>query len=333
MGWPPWIDAIRDRYLADEGNVFLLTGAVGEAWPMGDEPLGAVELLARMLSPTRPIVGVLRPGEPIVFPNLGDELRFERTLSAREVVTGQRLRRRAVDLGQRLDLIHASLQSPGLDQAWIFVEADRLFPPRRSLAGHVAPALPDWAESLRRTNHLLVLLAPSAEAVSPELARVAVHVHIEPPPTEPEAHSVAETPVELPAAPLHEPTDDPALPSADELAEELEAAIQLTLPAHPMSTWDSRLPVIEAAAIVVQTHAPSMAPLALALDDEGRVKALTPQTELFLSRWQNDVALDAAAGMLLREIVHRDESGEGPVELHPTALRALARRLLRMLAS
>lgn len=332
MGWPAWIDALRTRYLADEGNLFLLTGAVGATWPVDGEALGAIEILSRFLSPTRPVVGVLRPGEPLVFPHLGDELRFERALSAREVVTGHRIRRRAADLAQRLDLVHAALQTTAHDQAWIFVDAHRLFPPRRPLGGADAPPLDAWAEPLRRTNHLVILLAPSAAEVAEAIARVAVHLEIAPP-VATAVHLEASAPA-APEVPIHEPADDPALPTADELADELEAALQLTLPLHPVSSWEARLPVLEAAAMVLAAHDPSFGPVVLSVDDAGRPTGTGPGADAFLARWQADVALDAAAGMLLREIPTPDgERPEGPVDLHPTALRALARRLLRLLAA
>lgn len=332
MAWPAWIDAIRDRYLADEGNLFLLTGALDAVWPVDGERLGAVEILSRFLSPTRPVVGVLRPGEPLVFPHLGDELRFERAISAREVVTGHRIRRRAADLPQRLDLVHAALQTTAHDQAWILVDAHRLFPPRRPLGGAEAPPLDAWAEPLRRTNHIVLLLAPSADEVAPALARAAIHVEVTRP--EPERAPPPEPVVQPPPTPIHEPVDDPALPTPEELAEELEAALQLTLAHHPVAHWEGRLPVIEAAAIVLAAHDPSLGPITLAPGDDGQPVATGRGAEGFLARWQADVALDAAAGMLLRELpTSEGEHLEGPFELHPTALRALAKRLVRMLSA
>lgn len=362
--WPDWIESLKERYLADAGHVFLLHGDAGAAWPIDGERLDTIGVLSRFLGRTRQVIGVVEPGEPPRFPNLGDGGRFERLVSAREVITGQRIPRGVTEPEAVLGLVFAGLMSRGSDQAWIVQDVHRIVPGHRKRVeplGSGAPPLWDWSAALSGSNNIVLLLTPSLDAVRAELVEGSVPIELiapQPVEAEPEAPlpdlSAAEAEVEAllaqraspPPVPTPTPspppvrvaspdttTEDPALPSVEDLTEQLDQALQLTLPLHPISSWDSRLPVMDAVARVLADYDDRVGVLELSVDEDGRPVAQGVGATDFLARWRGDVALDAAAGMLLKELPISEGADRvlGPFALHPTALRALAKRMLRLL--
>lgn len=351
MTWPRWIDDLRDRYLADEGNVFLLHGEVGSTWTIDGETVGLVDVLVRFLHRTRQVIGVLRPGSPLAFPHFEDSGRFERLLSARELVTGRRLGREGVRPEDQLGLIWAALGGTGFDQAWILEHAHAMFPGHRTRVdplGAGAPPLAAWAEHLRTTNHLVVLLAPETAALRAEIAASAVHVPVSTPDrspsrsaSDPRTRTDAEAEIEAflasrgPAAQAEPAPVTPAAPPerAEVLGADLVATLQDTISVYPTDTWAARLPVMDAVARVLAAHGAHPGPLTFSVDEDGRAVAQGDGAETFMARWRADIAMDAAAGMLLKEVPVPDGSDRvfGPLPWNETAIRALARRVARLL--
>lgn len=353
MGWPDWIDALREHYLADHGNVFLLHGALGATFDVDGEPLDVIGALVRFLGRTRQIIGVLRPDEPLSFPHMGDQARFERMVNAREVVTGQRLPRDSTVTEDQLGLIWTSLCGTGVDQAFLVTDLDRILPGHRKRVepiGADAPPLWEWPRRLHQSNDIVVLLAPTPELVRAEVVEAAVVIEVAPPapPRRIEAPDVhadarsaadAEMDAMFPDGAVREPASPPpppadSAPDGDELGDALADALQRTLPMHPVATWPSRLPVLHAVAVVLADVDDRVGLIELALDDDGRPVGTGPGADWFFARWRADVALDAAAGMLLNGIEVPDGADHvtGPVPLDATAMSVLIKRLRRVLS-
>lgn len=368
MAWPDWTDELKDRYLADEGNLFLLTGDIDATWEVDGERLGAIALLVRFLSRTRQVVGVLRPGRALEFPNLGDRGRFDRLISASEVVRGRLFKKDVVESEAVLGLVHAALLGTGCDQAFIVADAHQIVPGHRKRVeplGAGAPPLWAWQADLHGSNDIVLFLAPTVESVRSELAGATVQIALAAPApeasargTEPAAEyalrdaeaeiaaflerTSAPPPVSTPTpspAPVRrteprEPTtEESASPSVDELAAGVVAALEVTLPLHPVATWTSCLPVMDAVARVLADYDDRLGLLELSVDEDGRPVARGLGADWFIERWRGDVALDAAAGMLLKDLPVAEGSAHfvGPAHPNETAVRALAKRLAKIL--
>ena len=321
-----WIDELKQRYLAGEGNVVLLHGDVGPALVQG---------LVDMLGATRQVVGVLTE-DGMEFPAFGDQARFEQLVSAAQLMAGSTdvLGRRKLE--DTLGRVWFALQTDGTDCAFIVPDAHRFAPGRRRRHEDIsggAPPLIDWPldPSLRRTNHLVVLLAPSADAIREELVERCITLEVAPEALVPEpAPEPVVAPAELDAAaaePL--PTPVPRTPAAPpaEPAEDLGPALEAAVGRHVVEATPEEiaafLPVMRGVAEVISARAPNAyGAVALALE-EGSVVPTTSGAEAFLARWRGDIALGASASMIL--------GGEETGQLDPTGMRALTRRVGRWL--
>ena len=97
----------------------------------------------------------------------------------------------------------------------------------------------------------------------------------------------------------------------------------------------AKLPVMDAVARVLHDAAGPVGMLELSLDEEGGVVATGTGADWFLDTWRGDIALDAAAGMLLSDIKVADDVDwiEAPDALNETAVKALSRRVEKVLAA
>jgi len=359
MTWPAWIDAIKTSYLNDEASVFLLHGAVrGAHWTVDGEALSCTELLQRFLGRTRPVVGVLTAEAGLHFQGIGDSGTFDRLVSAVELLTQRAQPLKNRDPLQALGRIWLALGSTGSAQAYVLADVDTLLPAHRKRVDPIpAQAPPLWAwcshERVRRSNNILVLLTPELDAVREELVHAAhaISVVAPLPPREaaPPVAQVEDAPQPTPSR----ADDDAAATSAEAEIEaflarakaptetspsggDLSNAIKDALATHPVSTWSARLPVIDAVSRVLATTLPErVGEIVWAVDDEGQLSGTGPGADWLLERWNADIALDAAAGMLLGELVIPEgaERIDPPETLSATALKALQRRLDKLVAS
>ncbi|MEN0062659.1 MAG: hypothetical protein AAGA48_10950, partial [Myxococcota bacterium] len=229
MRWPSWIDELKDRYLADEANVFVLHGAVdGTLFDLGDETLDCVGVLKRFLSRTRPIVGVLRPWphpSRIEFAGIMDRTHFENLVKAHEFVEGRTDALQETEPAEALARIWRALDTKGTDQAYLITESERVAPSHRRTLDAVpgAPDLLDWPQhaGLRASNNLIVLLVRRLDQLRSELLERAgtIHVAAMPPATTPD----------LPTTPDLSTTPHP-LPDFDDLPDDPEPTIVPVLP-------------------------------------------------------------------------------------------------------
>jgi hypothetical protein len=217
---------------------------------------------------------------------------------------------------------------------------------------------------LRRSNNLIVFLAPSVDSVRAELVE-ACHVidlsHV-PVPSEAELAALdhlhddvlagsgeSDLDTTLVPAPerdvsLPEPQVAPVpqgSPQVGDLTFEvtwqtvlpvLEKQLVLQLLAHPEEHRPAKLPVIAAVGQTVATlGGPDFRQVELSVGEEGEVVASGPGADDLLALWRGDIALDAAAGMLLNEL-KGGFSEASPPDLDETALRALSKRVAKKLA-
>ena len=355
MAWPDWIEELKQRYLADESNVFVMHGAVTGAHYLvdddGDEWLDAVGVLKRFLARSRPIVGVLRPWPPpsqLQFAGLADRSRFENLVKAHDLLEGRTDALRETHALEALGRMWRAMSTVGTDQAYIVTHSERLLPSHSSRRVRVpgAPDLTQWPhdEQLRRSNNLLVFLTPEDRLLRSAFRRSCAIVHVSgEPEEEPEPDPLYELPEPEPEpepAPVEEPQDTPVGVSSppepelrvdvDEVRRGLESALVRTLLAHPPAHRAARLPVMDAVAQVISHHRPAVwGHLTLELD-EAQVRARGTGGERFLGAWRSDIALDAAAGMLLSRL-EGTYTEQTPPPLDPTALTALAKRVVRLI--
>lgn len=358
MAWPEWIEELKRRYLADEGNVFVLHGAVnGTTFRVDGEDLDCVGVLRRFLTRSRPIVGVFRPWphpSRLEFAGLHDRNRFENLVKAHDLLEGHTDALRETHPPEALARIWRALSTAGTDQAYIILDTQRLLPSHRTSVTPLpgAPSLPDWPEhgGLRQSNNILLFLAESRALVRPGFLDRVIQIEVaepvvlevlepdDPVPATPEEPAPAEEP--LPHAPPEAapPTPSPPTPPAvadldgpdvDDVRRDLEPALLRTVLAHPTSHRPARLPVMDAVAQVIAHHRPSVwGTLSIDLDDEGEVRVRGPGASRFLETWRSDIALDAAAGMLLKQL-DGSYTDQAPPPLDPTAVTALCKRIVR----
>jgi hypothetical protein len=335
MSGPGWVDELKQRYLAEAGNVFLLTGPVSErAWAIDGETLDAAHTLVRVFRKTREIVAILRPAPPpsrLEFADITDRGRFENLVKAYDLVQGRALPLVETDPLQALGRIWRALSTTGTDQAYIVTDTERLLPAHRRRIDEVpgAPALADWPASpvLRRSNNLVVFLAPSRDAVRAELADAAVWIDLNeartpPPPSRDETPPPTDGPTDGPPDLPPPPPDAPA----GDLREDLAAALRSALGRHPAENRASLVPVMEAVARVIAARRPGFEVPTFGIDPEGAAAVSGTSAEAFLALWRSDIALDAAASMLVRSW-----NGNGGA-VDETGLSALVRRVERLLS-
>ena len=139
---------------------------------------------------------------------------------------------------------------------------------------------------------------------------------------------------ELSVAPAPQASAPPSPPIATStLSERLDVALRAAILRHPEGGWVQNLPAREAIAEVLHAESPQLCgPLALHVVDD-QVKAVGPGADWFEGWFRSDVAVDAAAGMLLGGL-EVPQGGFTPENLPPLsgpALRALSRRVERAL--
>jgi hypothetical protein len=355
MTWPSWIEEIKTRYLADEASVFLLHGAIrGTRWDVDGEALDCTEILVKFLGRTRPVVGVVTEAKGLSFSGIGDLGMFERLVASVEMVEGTPTTLSNKVPTEALGRVWLALASTGSDQAYIVADIEKILPGHRKRVdelGAGAPALWDWCDHarIRASNNIVLLLTPTLEAVRQEVVDAASAIVVDEAPTLAEvgtevlaapdpvvvARSDAEAEIEafLESRSTHA---DTSLPPETAATEGLVDALQTTLTAHPVSTWEQRLPVMDAIARILADRIPlQIGVIDLSIDEEGQVVATGKGADWFLERWGADIALDAAAGMLLNELTVPDGADfiETPQDLSATAVKALNRRIDKIVAS
>jgi len=144
-----------------------------------------------------------------------------------------------------------------------------------------------------------------------------------PPPTEPAAEAAAPEPAAPPA---------PAGPlSWEDVVPHLERALVAALVAHPEEHRPAKLPVMDAVALTMEgLGSVGWSGLTFSLDDEENAAVEGTGSDDFIAMWRGDIALDAAAGMLLKAL-RGGFSESAPPDLDETAVRALAKRITKKL--
>lgn len=349
MAWPDWIEELKRRYLADEANVFVLHGDVATArFDIDGEMLDCVEILRRFLSRSRPIVGVFRPWphpSRLQFVGVHDRNRFENLVKAHDLLEGRTDALRETHPPEALARMWRALHTTGTDQAYVLLDADRLLPSHRRSVTPIpgAPALADWPTdpSLRRSNNLLVLLTESEANVRPAFLDITARIAVRSPaapaavPHAEVADVAPERPVPAPPPPVARRTPVPSVPpegpDVDDVRRDLEPTLLRTVLTHPVAHRPARLPVMDAVAQVIAQHRPAVwGTLQLGLDDEGGVAVTGTGARRFLEAWRSDIALDAAAGMLLNSL-DGTYSDQQPPPLDNTALTALCKRIVKVI--
>jgi hypothetical protein len=115
-------------------------------------------------------------------------------------------------------------------------------------------------------------------------------------------------------------------PEEGDLREQLHRVLQQTVALHPGEHRAALLPVMDAVARVLASRHPGFQPPRMALDAEGAPVVEGPDGERFLALWKADIALDAAASMIVRNL------GPSGDQIDETALAALVRRVEKLLA-
>ncbi len=265
MRWPTWIDELRERYLADEANVFVLHGAVaGTTFAIGEEQLDCVGVLQQFLAPTRPIVGVLRPWphpSRLEFRGVMDRTRFENLVKAHDFVEGHVEPLQETDPSEALARIWRALDTTGTDQAYLIVDAHRIAPGHRRRVDPIpgAPGFLEWPRNpgLRASNNLVVLIVEQLDALRAELLDGSAVLEVRPEAAVPEPASIGEPPA-LGETPLPAFTDatpasvDRALPVAlDDLPDAPDPTLvppeEVEEVSEPAPDPDSLVPELRAA--------------------------------------------------------------------------------------
>jgi len=229
MPWPAWIDELKDRYLADEANVFVLHGAVASTtFAVEEELLDCVGVLQRFLARTRPIIGVLRPWplpSRIEFAGIMDRTRFENLIKAHDFVEGRVDALQETDPAEALARIWRALDTTGTDQAYLVTDAHRIAPGHRKRVDPIpgAPGFLEWPTHpmLRASNNLIVLLVEDPDQLRSELLEGSALVEA----TEPEPPSspdLTSTPSPLPEFTELDDQPEPTLVPDNVLPEELD---------------------------------------------------------------------------------------------------------------
>jgi hypothetical protein len=335
MTWPQWIEELKERYLADAGNVFLLIGpAQAKRWAIGGETLDAVQVLVRFLKRTREVVGVLRPAplpSRLEFADITDRQKFENLIKAYDLLQGRALPLVETEPHQALGRIWRALSTMGTPQGYLITETERLLPGHRRRVDPIpgAPDLLGWPTepTLTRSNNLMIFLAADRSAVRAEFTDHAVCIELNQAPPPPPPRDIA--PPALIESTGETGAPEGAEPEAFDLQSELREALVESLATMPAEHRSARLPVMAAVARVVRIVRPERwGELSFSLDADGAAVVTGPGAETFLAAWRGDVALDAAAGMLVKSLPTSFSPEHG---LDATAVGALTRRVDRLL--
>lgn len=336
MSRPRWLDELAQRYLADEGNIFLLHGEVD----------GLEDTLVPFLSRTREVVSVLQAGEKLSFPNLEDRGRFERLVGAQELFSGH-TPLDETEPTHALARVWQALGTPDTAQGYIVSDAGRFAPPvrRPDPLPSSTPVLSRWSKDPRLvdSNHIIIFLTRKVDLVHAEVAATWVRIEVSrpvAPPSEPvetdfdppPVHDTAIGADRAPATPsAPEPPTMPAfegeLPPPQTLAARLAPLLAEAIHRHPEEHRPPKVPVMDAVAQLIAEIAPDRCgALTFTVDEDGHVSAEGDGADWFLAAWRKDIALDAASGMLLKELgAHFDAT-----TLSETAVAALSRRIARI---
>lgn len=335
---PEWFERLGQAYLGGEGALFVVVGG---------DPAEIEAALVTELSKSRSIVGVVRgrrpakavPGQSasvgLTFPKLGDLPRFENLLAGRRVFAGVPILDTTRPL-EALGAVWAVLELPEPAQGWIVQDPDVIFPVRKEpeALGGRAPPLAEWAASprLRDQNHIVVMIA-GAGAIHPAVLATAVAIDVNARRPAPSVEPVAEAPpAGPPAADTPPPLPADGAPPVPDLGERLQASIERTLPGWPAASYPSRAPIMAAVAdLLAGLPSPPCGPVAVRWDPEAGAVVEGPGAEWFQSRWASDVAVDAAAGMIVKGL-QPPEPGYPAGAIPPTdavGTRVLGRRIER----
>ena len=369
MSWPRWTDELKDHYLGDEASAFLVVGDIhAERWLVDGDRIDAANVLVRFLARTRPVVGVLRNGvgPGLRFPTYADEKKFDELVDAALLMSGEALALSSREPLQAMGRIWQALTTSGVDQAYMVVDIDQMVPARRRRVDPIpgAPGVFAWPQhpTLRQSNNLLVFLAPSVDAVRQELVDACWVIDLAssgeptadeltaldhltedvgpsgPPPAAAAAPSApppsvapVPAPVPAPASPAPPPAADGPL-TWEAVVPVLEQALVASLIAHPEDHRPAKVPVMEAVALTMDALGDrGWSGLSFGLDAEDNAAVEGPGSDEFIALWRGDIALDAAAGMLLKAL-KGGFSQAAPPDLDETALRALSKRIAKKLA-
>ncbi|MED5373335.1 MAG: hypothetical protein VX899_20110 [Myxococcota bacterium] len=182
MNWPQWIETLKERYLAGESSVFVLHGAVRTGrWDYAGDPVDCPELLRLFLERSRDVVGILRwekadwEATPrLDFPGIEDRGRFTRHVNARLILDGVAQRPDSRKAPELLGLMWLSMDTAGMDHAFLLDQAQRLHHARKKrgidpVLG--APPLAQWNQhpAFRESNNVVVLMVESLDELHPSL--------------------------------------------------------------------------------------------------------------------------------------------------------------------
>ena len=262
MSWPSWIDELKTRYLADESNVFLLTGApVREGrYAVNGQIVGAAEVLRAFLSQSRDIVGVFDPDPS--NGKLSPELRkakldfagvdlgaFRRLVDVRVTLDAIRAQRRTDTVEGAFGVMWLALTTQGADQGYVLTKVETFAGARRKRLPpfeHDAPPLTEWHghDAISGTNNVIVILCEDPSTLREELQGIPQIVL----PPHDEAWSSDDEPTEEAQAAAEAEIEDalslkrvPAPPMADAVAE-IEAAMESGV-TQPLPDFEETAPL------------------------------------------------------------------------------------------
>ena len=314
-----WVQTLREAYLANEASVFLLHGATLKRSTADD--------VVSFLAGTREVVGKMMLPAALRFPGLGDDGRFERILGAQDLLDGHTAVLRNQDAGEALTRIWRALADTSLPQAYVLGPADRLAPARKKTFEELpeqTPQLAEWCSHprIRQSNHIVVLLVSDLKEVHSSLREAAMTISLDGLPTQAAPESAPQVPVVDP------PKRTPKMAFEEALIVELSKALQkgvlAALIEHDETHRPAGIPVMAAVAQVLGEKTGRPGPLQWGLDDDEVVVTGEGGAD-FYAAWQADIVLSASAGMLIKEW------RPGVKELNPAALKALSKRVARLL--
>lgn len=355
MSWPTWIERLRDSYLADEASVFLLHGAVDRStWDIEGAELDCTGVLQNFLSRSREILGSYQPGVGMRFVSVTDHSAFHRMVETRQALDGAKGRLGDKTPEEALALIYLALTTPGKRQGYIVSGVEQLAPVRRKNLPPLAaktPPLASWPSdpAVRRSDSVVILLTRDLSQVREDLVAACRCVEVPapapkvtapppPPPAPVVDEGAARAAAEAELEQLGQPPPLPPAPAADQpsdLSALVNGALRAAILRNPKGGWVGNQPGREALAEVLRSLAPDRFGEVAFVPVEGQLVAEGPGAEAFQRWYSGDIAVDAACGMALNELTP-PEAGfteETLPEINPAALRAMTRRLERLLKS
>ncbi len=192
---PPWAQDLRERYLAGESSIFLVSGNVRDVYPWQDSAGNTTyvtlrEFLERFLARSKELVAYYNVSEGIEFPVAGMERRFLEAVNARRKTLGRAPRGSLAQVGDEVlttfeELITGGEGSPSAAVIVDYIEmlvpmGDVSFMGDRDKANLVA--LQRWASdpAFQESDNVVVLCTENLSDVhrrvvsSPQLAAIQV---------------------------------------------------------------------------------------------------------------------------------------------------------------